>query len=29
MIVARAMIEGLTIVSADPEIPRYGAPVVW
>ncbi len=29
MIVAQAMIEGLAIVSSDPEIPRYGAPVIW
>jgi PIN domain nuclease of toxin-antitoxin system len=29
MIVAQAMIEGLTVVTSDGEIPRYGVPVVW
>lgn len=29
MLVAQARIEGLAIVTADSEIPRYGVPVVW
>jgi PIN domain nuclease of toxin-antitoxin system len=29
MLVAQAITEGLTIVSADPELARYAVPVVW
>jgi PIN domain nuclease of toxin-antitoxin system len=29
MLVAQAMTEGLTIVSADPDLARYPVPVVW
>jgi len=29
MLVAQAISEGLTIVSADPELARYAVPVVW
>jgi PIN domain nuclease of toxin-antitoxin system len=29
MLVAQAQIEQLVIVTADPEIPKYGVPVVW
>lgn len=29
MLVAQALIEGLTLVTSDPEIPRYGVSVVW
>jgi len=29
MLVAQAMIEQLAIVTRDPDIPRYGVPVVW
>lgn len=29
MLVAQAMVELLTIVTSDAEIPRYGVPVIW
>jgi PIN domain nuclease of toxin-antitoxin system len=29
MLVAQAITEGLTIVSADPELARYAVPVLW
>jgi PIN domain nuclease of toxin-antitoxin system len=29
MIVAQALEEGLTILTADADIPRYAAPVIW
>jgi PIN domain nuclease of toxin-antitoxin system len=29
MLVAQALIERLAIVTADAQIPRYGAPVIW
>lgn len=29
MLVAQAMTHGLTIVTKDPNIPRYGVPVLW
>jgi PIN domain nuclease of toxin-antitoxin system len=29
MLVAQAMVEGLAVVTGDPDIARYGVPVVW
>jgi len=29
LVIARAMMEGLTIVTTDTQIPAYGVPVVW
>lgn len=29
LLVAQALVEGLTILSADPNLGRYAAPVVW
>lgn len=29
LLVAQAMAEGLTIISIDPALTRYGAPVLW
>ena len=29
MLVAQAMVDGLTIVTGDPFIRRYGVPVLW
>jgi PIN domain nuclease of toxin-antitoxin system len=29
MLVAQALVEQLTIVTSDPEIPKYGVPVIW
>jgi PIN domain nuclease of toxin-antitoxin system len=29
MLIAQAFVEGLTIVTRDPEFPPYGVPVIW
>lgn len=29
LLIAQARVEGLTLLSADPNLGRYGVPVVW
>ena len=29
LIIAQAQVEGLTVVSSDPNFPNYGVPVLW